>query len=127
MCNKVFYAFLMVLLIFMSSCNNGNTNKKQSKSIVEFTSDTLSFDNVSNKNISIFVQNENVMSFNRSQKKSISISLLDIARKCTDKNEIALRALKNCNVLQIKVVVENEIDTIYNYDILPYYDEDVSF
>lgn len=127
MSNNVFYALLMVSLIFLSSCNNGNINKKQSKSIVEFTSDTLSFDNVSNKNISIFIQDENVMSFNKSPQKTISISLLDLARKCTDKKEIALRALKNSNVLQIKVVVENEIDTIYNYNILPYYDEDIAF
>lgn len=117
----------MVLLFFLSSCNNGNADKKHSKPSIEFTSDTLSFDNVSNKNISIFVQDENVMSFNKSPQKTISVSLLDLARKCTDKKEIALRALKNSNVLQIKVVVENEIDTIYNYNILPYYDEDIAF
>ena len=44
-----------------------------------------------------------------------------------DKNEAALLALKNNNILQIKVVVENEIDTVYNYNISPYYNEDVVF
>ena len=104
----------MVLLIGCSSCNNGNTASKCSKSIIGFATDTLSIDHISNKNISISVQNENVMLFNGGKENSISLSLLDIIRKCKDKNETALRALKNNNVLQIKVVVENEIDTAYH-------------
>ena len=127
MYNKILYTLLMVLLIGCSSCNNGNTASKCSKSIIGFATDTLSIDHISNKNISISVQNENVMLFNGGKENSISLSLLDIIRKCKDKNETALRALKNNNVLQIKVVVENEIDTAYNYNISPYYEEDAIF
>ena len=124
MCSKAPYA-LLIVLVFFASCNNEHT--RQSQSIVAFTSDSLSFDNILNKDISIFVQDENVMSFNESQNSSISISLLDIARQCKDKNEVALQALKSNNTLQIKVVIENEIDTIYKYNIFPYYDADVAF
>lgn len=61
------------------------------------------------------------------KKKSLTISLLDVVRKCKDKNKTALQAFKNKNVLQIKVIVENEIDTTYNYRISPYYEDDVTF
>ena len=113
-------------MICLVSCNNGNIASKHSMPIVEFLSDTLLIDNVYNKNISISVENENVMTFN-GREKLISISLLDVVRKCKDKCETALRALKNNNVLQIKVVIKNEIDTIYNYNISPIYDEDNAF
>lgn len=116
-----------MLLICCSSCNNGNTASRYPKSVIGFTTDTLSIDNISNKNISIYVLNENVISMVGCKKNAISLSLLDVIRKCKDKNEIALRALKNNNALQIKVVVENEIDTCYNYNISPYYDEDAIF
>lgn len=116
-----------MLLICCSSCNNGNTASRHPKSVIGFTTDTLSIDNISDKNISISVQNENVISMIGCKENAISLSLLDVIRKCKDKNEIALRALRNNNALQIKVVVENEIDTIYNYNISPYYDEDAIF
>lgn len=115
----------MILLICCSSCNNGNTASKQSKPTIGFTTDTLSIDNVSNKKLSIFVQDEIVMSFDGNQDNSISMPLLDVVRKCKDKNETALYALKNNKTLQIKVVVENELDTIYKYNLSPYYEEDV--
>lgn len=116
-----------MLLICCSSCNNSNTTSRHPKSVIGFTTDTLSIDNISNKNIFISVQNENVISIAGCKENVISLSLLDVIRKCKDKNEIALRALKNDNALQIKVVVENEIDTVYNYNISPYYDEDAVF
>lgn len=125
--NKNLDVLLMMLLICCSSCNNGNTASRHPKSVIGFTTDTLSIDNISNKNISISVQNENVISMIGCKENAISLSLLDVIRKCKDKNEIALRALKNNNALQIKVVVENEIDTVYNYNISPYYDEDAKF
>lgn len=87
MCSKP-YA-LLIVLVFFASCNNEHTEQPQS--IVAFTSDSLSFDNILNKDISISVQDENVMSFNESQNSSISISLLDIARQCKDKNEVACK------------------------------------
>ena len=127
MSNKILYIFLMILLICYSSCNNGNTASRHPKSVIGFTTDTLSIDNISNKNISISVQNENVISKIECKENTISLSLLDVIRKCKNKNEIALQALKNNNALQIKVVVENEIDTFYNYNISPYYDEDAIF
>lgn len=127
MSNKNLYVLLMMLLICCSSCNNGNTASRHPKSVIGFTTDTLSIDNISDKNISISVQNENVISMIGCKENAISLSLLDVIRKCKDKNEIALRALRNNNALQIKVVVENEIDTIYNYNISPYYDEDAIF
>ena len=117
----------MMLLVCCSSCNNGNTASKALKSIVKFTTDTLSIDNIFDKSISISVQDENVILFNKCKENSISLLLLDVIRKCKDKNETALRALGNNNSLQIKVVVENEIDTAYNYKISPYYDEDAIF
>lgn len=116
-----------MLLICCSSCNNGNTASRHPKSVIGFTTDTLSIDNISNKNISISVQKEKVISMVGCKENAISLSLLDVIRKCKDKNEIALQALKNNNALQIKVVVENEIDTVYNYNISPYYDEDAIF
>lgn len=116
-----------MLLICCSSCNNGNTASRHPKSVIRFTTDTLSIDNISNKNISISVQKEKVISMVGCKENAISLSLLDVIRKCKDKNEIALQALKNNNALQIKVVVENEIDTVYNYNISPYYDEDAIF
>ena len=125
MYNNVLYTSLMILLICCSSCNNGNTASKQSKPTIGFTTDTLSIDNVSNKKLSIFVQDEIVMSFDRNQENSISMPLLDVVRKCKDKNETALCALKNNKALQIKIVVENELDTICNYNLSPYYEEDV--
>lgn len=65
------------------------------------------------------------MSFDRNQENSISMPLLDVVRKCKDKNETALCALKNNKALQIKIVVENELDTICNYNLSPYYEENV--
>ncbi len=127
MSNKNLYVLLMMLLICCSSCNNGNTASRHPKSVIRFTTDTLSIDNISNKNISISVQKEKVISMVGCKENAISLSLLDVIRKCKDKNEIALQALKNNNALQIKVVVENEIDTVYNYNISPYYDEDAIF
>lgn len=127
MSNKNLYVLLMMLLICCSSCNNGNTASRHPKSVIGFTTDTLSIDNISNKNISISVQKEKVISMVGCKENAISLSLLDVIRKCKDKNEIALQALKNNNALQIKVVVENEIDTVYNYNISPYYDEDAIF
>lgn len=127
MSNKILYTFLMLALICCSSCNKGNTAIRHLKSVIGFTTDTLSIDNISNKNISISVQNENVISMVECKENSISLSLLDVIRRCKDKNEIALWALKNNNALQIKVVVENEIDTVYYYNISPYYDEDAIF
>lgn len=127
MSNKILYVLLIMLLICCSSCNHGNTASRYPKSVIGFTTDTLSINNISNKNISISVQDENVISMVGCKKNAISLSLLDIIRKCKDKNEIALRALKNNNALQIKVVVENEIDTCCNYNISPYYDEDAIF
>ena len=127
MSNKILYVLLMMLLICCSSCNNSNTTSRHPRSVIGFTTDTLSIDNISNKNIFISVQNENVISIVGCKENIISLSLLDVIRKCKDKNEIALRALKNDNALQIKVVVENEIDTVYNYNISPYYDEDAVF
>lgn len=130
--NKITYTLFLAILVFCcSSChksgNNCNAVSKQSNPIVEFTVDSLSFQNISNKSISISIQNEIVMSFNRCQYDSISVSLLDIVRKCKDKNETALQALKNDNALKIRVFIENEIDTTYNYYLSPYYDEDLMF
>lgn len=119
--------FLLLILLSCISCGNNRTKSVGTKSVVRFATDTLSIVNTLNKNISIFVQNENVMSFKDIEKESISMSLLDVARKCKDKNEMALIALKNSNTLEIKVVVDNEIDTTYKYHISPYYDEDGIF
>lgn len=121
------YSIFLLLLLFCISCGNNRTETVGTKTVVRFTTDTLSIDNTLNKNISIFVQNENVISLKGAKKKSISMPLLDVARKCEDKNEMALIALKNNNMLEIKVVVDNEIDTTYKYQISPYYDEDNIF
>ena len=72
--NKILY-ILLLFMICLVSCNNGNIASKHSMPIVEFLSDTLLIDNVYNKNISISVENENVMSFN-GREKLISISLM---------------------------------------------------
>ena len=69
------------------SCGNNRIKSVGTKSVVRFAIDTLSIVNTLNKNISIFVQNENVMSFKDTEKESISMSLLDVARKCKNKNE----------------------------------------
>lgn len=127
MSNNISIILLALLLFCCSSCNNSNTVSRHSKSVVGFTTDTLSIDNISNKNISISVQNENVIAMLGCKENAISLSLLDIIRKCKDKKEMALRALKNNNALQIKVVVENEIDTVYNYNISPYYGKETVF
>ena len=106
MYNNVLYTSLMILLICCSSCNNGNTASKQSKPTIEFTTDTLSIDNVSNKKLSIFVQDEIVMSFDRNQENSISMPLLDVVRKCKDKNETALCALKTIKHCKLKSLLK---------------------
>lgn len=131
--NNIFHIFVTLLLICCSSCNNNSisktaTNNSLSKiSQITFTDDTLSLSNVTNKNVSIFVENTNVFLRTNTKESFITLSFLDLARKCEDINEIAFKALKNYNSLKIKVVVENEIDTTYNYNIVPYYDNDAVF
>lgn len=123
--NTLYNTFVALLLICCSSCNNSIS--KTSNATIRFTADTLSISNVANKNITISVHNENVISYINTQKNSIIFPLLDVIRKCKNKNETALQALKNNNALKIRVVVENEIDTTYSYNIVPYYDEDAVF
>lgn len=94
MYNNILYIFFIALLVCCSSCNNNSTISSDFSSMIRFAKDTLSIDNMSNKDILIFVQGENVMSFTNSQEKSLTISLLDVVRKCKDKNKTAYKLLK---------------------------------
>lgn len=119
MYNSYIKAFLALTFIWClcSCCNSSLTNNN---STVNFSCDSIKISNTSNKNIAIYVQNENVFS---PKGNSMSYSLLDITRKCKNKRETALSALNNGDSLPIRVVIENELDTVKYYKIQPYFDK----
>lgn len=113
----------------LCSCNNrgksGSSNIPSEPTIM-ITNDSVIISTTSERecNISINALNENVVSCQIN--KTTSYSLLDLARKCKDKNEIALSAVNNNNTILFKIKVGNVIDTLVNYTIEPFY-EDNSF
>ena len=124
--------YIIVAFAFIGclcSCNNnsGSSGNSYSKPTIKVTNDSIVIIATSDRehNLSINVQNENVVSSQINQ--TTSYSLLDLARKCKDRNEIALAAINNSNTISFKVKVGDVIDTLVNYSIDPYYAEESVF
>lgn len=129
MFNSKYIIVALTSIICLYSCNNsgksGSSNIPSEPTIM-ITNDSVIISTTSERecNISINALNENVVSCQIN--KTTSYSLLDLARKCKDKNEIALSAVNNNNTILFKIKVGNVIDTLVNYTIEPFY-EDNSF
>lgn len=126
MVSKKYLILLLLSIMVFCSCNNNGHNDSKVP-FVQYSGDTLNISIESNKEytISINVQDETISSTRTN--KSISYPLKDLVRKCNDKKEIALLALHNGNKIPIKVKISELVDTLINYQIEPYYDEESVF
>lgn len=126
MVSKKYLILLLLSIMVFCSCNNNGHNDSKVP-FVQYSGDTLNISIESNKEytISINVQDETI--FSTRTNKSISYPLKDLVRKCNDKKEIALLALHNGNKIPIKVKISELVDTLINYQIEPYYDEESVF
>lgn len=122
---------MVLLLGCLYSCNNNNgsitNNSISSDPSIMLNKDSvmISIQPGGAYNLTINVEGESVVTgqFN----KPVSYSFLDLARKCSDKNEIALAAVNNNNLISLRVKVDDAIDTLATYSIEPYFDEESTF
>ena len=73
----------------------------------------------------ISILNENVLSEDIGKKKSLS--LLELARKCSDKREVALSAVQSANKIPVNIKIAESLDTLVYYTIEPYNEEEAVF
>lgn len=108
-------------------CKENTSHSLKLISEIKFTGDSLKFINIQNKDISLQINDEILLSKQNSKENDISFSVLDIVRKCKDKNETALLAFKNQNTLPINVKIAGQIDTTYSFKIEPFYEGEIFF
>ena len=111
-------AFTSIVCLY--SCNN-TRDGSSSRPIIKITDDSVMIYTTSRSRciISVNVLDESVLSAQIN--KPTSYSFLDLARKCKNRNDLALAAVNNHNIIPFKVKVESAIDTLVNYLIEPYY------
>lgn len=129
MFNNKYFITSLAFIGCLCSCNNNDGISYEAPTI-KITNDSIVVSTTSDEqyNISINLQNESVVSGQIN--KTTSYSLLDLARKCKNKNEVALVAVNNNNNnnnISFSIKVGEVIDTLANYTIEPYYDEDSVF
>ena len=120
------YLALISLLVFLFSCT-GNRGKSQKTPCITITKDSVNISNTSGKQykVSISILNENVLSEYIGKDKSLS--LLELARKCLNKRELALAAVKSDNKIPVNIKIAESLDTLVYYTIEPYNEEEVVF
>ena len=114
--------------LILSSCNNMRIRSAfKDKPIVEVTPDSIFITSTSGSSysVSMSIQDENVVSQQGS--RSTSMAILDLVRKCRNKNDLALYALEHQNTIPVNIKIDEEIDTIANYKIAPFFEDETSF
>lgn len=121
-----YYIALFFLFVFLVSCT-GNRDYSQEVPSITITEDSVLISNASDKQyrISVSILNENVLSEEIGKRKSLS--LLELVRKCSDKREVALAAVKSTNKISINIKIAESLDTIIYYKIEPYNEENAEF
>lgn len=126
-----YYLALISLIVFFISCTDNRENPQKVPSIkvpsIIVTEDSVLISNTSDKQykVTVSILNENVLSENIRKKKSLS--LLDLARKCSDKREVALAAVKTANKIPVNIKIADFLDTLVYYTIEPYNEEEAVF
>ncbi len=125
MVNRNYLAFVS-LIVFLASCTGNRENSQEVPSIT-ITEDSVLISNPSDKQykIAVSILNENVLSEDIGKKKSFS--LLELARKCSDKREVALSAVKSANKIPVNIKIAESLDTLVYYTIEPYNEEEAVF
>ena len=125
MVNRKYIAFVS-LIVFLVSCTGNRENSQEVPSIT-ITEDSVLISNPSDKQykIAVSILNENVLSEDIGKKKSFS--LLELARKCSDKREVALSAVKSANKIPVNIKIAESLDTLVYYTIEPYNEEETVF
>ena len=114
--------------LILSSCNNMRIRSAfKDKPIVEVTPDSIFITSTSDSSysVSMSIQDENVVSQQGS--RSTSMAILDLVRKCRNKNDLALYALEHQNTIPVNIKIDEEIYTIANYKIAPFFEDETSF
>ena len=104
------YLVLVSLIVFLVSCT-GNRENSQNVPSITITEDSVLISNPSDKQykIAVSILNENVLSEDIGKKKSLS--LLELARKCSDKREVALSAVQSANKIPVNIKIAESLDT----------------
>lgn len=125
MVNRI-YLTLIASILFLVSCTSNQENPQEPPSIT-ITKDSVLISNTSDKQykLAIYISNENILS--EGVVKNKSLSLLELARKCSDKRELALSAVKKDNKIPINIKLAESIDTLVYYTIEPYNEEETLF
>lgn len=116
------YLIISILLGNLYSCNNAAISDTSPSISLSNDSVEISIPFDKEYNFSISILGECVKSGNISENSSYS--LLDLSRMCTNKNDVALFAVKNNNHIPIRLKIGESIDTLINFFIEPYNDED---
>lgn len=113
------HLFLITLIFSFISCVNKQQKSHELPSIA-VTKDSVFITNNTNDQykLSVSILNENVLSENVSETKSLS--LLELAKKISDKRELALAAVKNNNKIPVNIKIAESIDTLVYYAIEPF-------
>lgn len=127
MFNSKYFITLLAFIGCLCSCSNNGSISSSEVPTIKIINDSIVVSTTSDKqyNISINLQKESVVSGQIN--KTTSYSLLDLARKSKNKNEVALAAVNNNNNISFTIKVGEVIDTLVNYTIEPYYDEETVF
>lgn len=125
--NRNIVSLFVLIFLMCMGCKENTSQSLKSISEIQFTGDSLKFTNIHNKEISLQINNDILLSQQNSKDNDIAISVIDIVRKCKDKNETALLALKNKNTLPVNVKITGEIDTTFFCEIEPFYESERFF
>ena len=103
MVNKNYFA-LIAFIAFFVSCT-GNKEKSQEVPSLSITKDSVFVSNTSDvqHKLTVSILNDNILSEDIGKNKSLS--LLDLAKKCSDKRELALTAVKNANTIPVNIKI----------------------
>lgn len=108
------------------SCNNKVANSDEYPTI-KVTKDSVFISTASNNHYELTINalDDNIVS--NQIETSMSFSLLELAKLCKDKKEVALMAVNNNSSISFRVKIGEKVDTLVNYTIEPYYNEDPVF
>lgn len=125
MVNRKYLALIALTFLFISCV--GPREKSQEALTLSITKDSVLISNTSAKQykLTICILDKTILSEDMGESKSLS--LLELVRKCTDKREIALSAVKNFNKIPINIKIGESVDTLVSYTIEPYNEEETLF
>lgn len=118
MVNKLF-TYIVLILFVCCSCTQGNNNGDNGSNVeFEYRNDSIIVASSKPQNITIKVYGQELV--NKSINNNEKFSVINLIRtKCTNKNQLALEAIKNDNVISLSICVPNQLDTIVNFRVNP--------